>query len=479
MIMKKIALLVVATIFVICGFAQNVKIVNAKNYLRDFNESKDIESLNKAKENIDLAAAHADTKDQAKTQTLKAQVYLTIFDNNRRLETEKLTVIGKKKEAIIAQFGQPKNTVITTDASGATELLEYPNFNFYIGSKGTVVSVQEITANGAKQEFGPSKIDLASYQNTSTAPLAEAYAACLLSKTLDTKGNYASEVANYIANIAIHYDNKAIADYNAKKYADALPSFEKSYEIKGSKDTLTLANCALVADRAAIYDKAKMYYQKMIDAKLGYGNTYSSLVNVYLNMKDSVGAMEVLKKGRAMYPNDINLVITETNYFLKTNNSKEALNNLNIALAAKPNDANLYLVRGNIYDNLANPKDAANKDVEKPKDYENLMKTAETDYKKAIELKPDYFDALYNLGVLYNNHGVALSKVADQITDNAKYKTANEIATAEFSKALPILEKALEVNPKDKNTMYALKQIYARTQQPEKVKEINEKLKNN
>lgn len=421
MIMKKIALLVVATTFVISGFAQNVKIVNAKNYLRDFSESKDIESLNKAKENIDLASAHADTKDQAKTQTLKAQVYLTIFDNNRRLETEKLM------------------TSITD----------------------------------------PGKRDLAAYQAVSTAPLGEAYTACLASKTLDTKGNYTAEVANYITNIAIHYENKAVADYNAKKYAEALPSFEKAYEIKGSKDTLTLANCALVADRAAIYDKAKMYYQKMIDAKLGYGNTYSSLVNVYLNMKDSVGAMEVLKKGRAMYPNDINLVITETNYFLKTNNSKEALNNLNIALAAKPNDANLYLVRGNIYDNLANPKDAANKDVEKPKDYENLMKMAETDYKKAIELKPDYFDALYNLGVLYNNHGVALSKVADQITDNAKYKTANEIATAEFSKALPILEKALQVNPKDKNTMYALKQIYARTQQPEKVKEINEKLKNN
>ena len=56
MIMKKIAIFFVATTFVINGFAQNVKIVNAKNYLRDFSESKDIESLNKAKENIDTYA---------------------------------------------------------------------------------------------------------------------------------------------------------------------------------------------------------------------------------------------------------------------------------------------------------------------------------------------------------------------------------------------------------------------------------------
>lgn len=419
---KRIALIVVATATILNGFAQNVKIVNAKNYLRDFAESKDIESLNKAKENIDLAAAHPDTKDLAKTQTLKAQVYLTIFDNNRRIETDKLM------------------TTITD----------------------------------------PNKRDLMAYQIVSTDALAAAYDGCIASKKVDTKGNYTSENETYLKNIEGHYLNKAIADYNAKKYAEALPSFEKAYEIQGSKDTTTLGNCALVADRAAIYDKAKIYYQKMIDNKQGLGNTYSSLVNVYLNMKDTVGGMDVLKKGRAMYPNDINLVITETNYFLKTNNSKEALNNLNIALTAKPTDANLYLVRGNIYDNLANPKDAVTgKDTEKPKDYESLMKSAETDYKKAVEIKPDYFDALYNLGVLYNNHGVALSKVADQITDNAKYKAANELATAEFQKALPVLEKALSVSPKDRNTMYALKQIYARTQQPDKVKEINEKLKNN
>lgn len=419
--MKKIALLLIAVTTVYTGLAQSVKIVNAKNYLREFSESKDIESLNKAKENIDLAAAHPDTKDHAKTQTLKAQIYLTIFDNNRRLETEKL-----------------------------------------------ISTIPD-----------PSKRELAAYQNTSSEPLSEAYVACLASKKSDTKGNYTSEVANYITNIAIHYENKAVADYNAKKYADALPSFEKTYEIKGEKDTTSLANCALVADRAGIYDKAKMYYQKMIDNKQGYGNTYSSLVNIYLMMKDSVGAMEVLKKGRAAYSNDINLVITETNYFLKTNKSKEALNNLNIAIAAKPSDANLYLVRGNIYDNLGNPKDAAGKDMEKPKDYDEMIKLAEADYKKAIELKPDYFDALYNLGVLYNNKGVALNKKADMITDNAKYKEANDKATEEFNKALPVLEKALEVNPKDRNTMYALKQIYARTQQTEKLKAINERLKNN
>jgi len=195
--------------------------------------------------------------------------------------------------------------------------------------------------------------------------------------------------------------------------------------------------------------------------------------------KDTVAGMELLKKGRTAYPNDINLLISETNYFLKVNNSTEALNNLNLAIAAKPGDANLYLVRGNIYDNLANPKDNAGKDLDKPKDYDEKLKLAEADYKKAVELKPDYFDAMYNLGVLYNNHGVAIAKQSDKITDNAKYAAENQKATDEFTKALPILEKALTINPKDRGTMVALKQIYARMQMLDKVKEMNEKLKNN
>jgi tetratricopeptide (TPR) repeat protein len=576
--MKKIALFLIAAAPVFTAVAQPSKLVNTINYLRDFNSSHEIESLTKAKENIDLASANPETKDMAKTQKLRAEVYVTIFDNDLRLETEKLNVIGKKKEEIIKLYGQPLNIVTTTDVQGASELLDYKNFYFYIGSKGTVISAKEITTTGQKSEFSPNKINLLAYQSASSASLSEAYTACIYGKSVDTKGNYTSDFTTFTTRIASHYENKAIADYNAKKYADALPSFEKAYEINGAfsksnssfdvtyseenggtaqitgvsvgwstsffarkgallsisaqvkkgnavtaviyvnnqiykkltstgdfvaasvngtleadanikyavygngivsaEDTTTLANCALVADRGAIYDKAKLYYQKMIDINQGFGNTYSSLVNVYLMMKDTVGGMDMLKKGRVAYPNDINLVITETNYFLKTNNSKEALNNLNIALTAKPKDANLYLVRGNIYDNLANPKDAAGKDMEKPKDYNEKLKLAESDYQKAIELKPDYFDAMYNLGVLYNNHGVALNKIADKITDNAKYKEANDLATAEFSKALPVLEKALEVNPKDRNTMYALKQIYARMQLLDKLKAMNEKLKN-
>ena len=92
--MKKIALLLIAVAPAFTGVAQNSKLVNTINYLRDFNGSHDIESLNKAKENIDLASASPDTKDMAKTQKLRGEVYVTIFDNDFNILRDAFAELG-------------------------------------------------------------------------------------------------------------------------------------------------------------------------------------------------------------------------------------------------------------------------------------------------------------------------------------------------------------------------------------------------
>jgi len=417
--MRKIVIVLWPVTIAFSSNAQSSKVVSAYRHMEDYKSTNDPESLKRAKEAIDLASENPDTKEQAKTHIYKGQIYFALYDAQKRAEEEKLlkTVADPNKRAVDA------------------------------------------------------------IQNTPTADLETSSKAYIKARELDVKGNYTSEL-KAIGNISIYFDNVGRVNYNSKKYDAALNAFENVFAISGNTDTVALAYAAMSADLSKNYPKAKIYYQRMADRKQGRGNTYSSLMNVYLMMNDTTGGMEVLKKGRTAFPNDINLLISETNFFLKTNNSPEALNNLNLAIQAKPSDFNLYLVRGNIYDNLANPKDAANKDLPKPVDYEEKMKLAESDYKKAIELKPDYFDALYNLGVLYNNRGVSINKQADEITDTKKYNTENAKAVTEYTKAMPVLEKALEVNPKDRATMIALKQIYARLQQTDKLNAIMERLKN-
>ncbi|MCE3280985.1 MAG: tetratricopeptide repeat protein [Bacteroidetes bacterium] len=417
--MKRIVLLVIASFIVVGANAQSAKVVSAWKYLKDYADSQDPDYITRAKDAIDLASAHPDTKDQAKTQVYRGQIYMELFRRSLKVEMDK------------------------------------------------------------KKDPDPKKNEVAAFQAVSTQDLFAAYDAFAKAKSLDVKGNYASEINKGIGEITVYTSNKAVYDYNAKNYAAALNSFEKAYEISGSKDTATLQNLAITADRAGNYDKAKMYYEKMAELKVGRASTYLQLMNVHMSMKDTVGGMEVLKKGRAAFPNDINLLLNETDFYIKANKSAEALANLNKAVEAKPNDHILYFARGNMYDNLSNPKDAKGKELEKPKDAEEKMKLAEADYKKSLEIKADYFDALYNLGALYYNNGVNLGNKANTITDQKKYEAEIKRANDEFNKAVPVLEKAHSVNEKDKGTIIALKNIYYRLQMKEKGDAMKEKLKNN
>jgi tetratricopeptide (TPR) repeat protein len=417
--MKKLLIVLIAAMPAV-GFAQSGKVTTAWKNHQDYQKSKDPASLQKAKDAIDLATVHEETKVEPKTWKYRADIYLDLYELALRTATD---------------------------------------------------NVKDVSDVNKKTMMG--------YQNAPSVDLDAAQEAYRKVLELDKKNVYTAASKNALGRIATHYQNRGIALYNVKSFAEAVPAFEKAYEVNGSlgvQDTNNLVNIAIAAEKGKVYDKAKMYYQKMIDTKQGGGSNYASLYNVHMAMGDTVGAMDIVKKGRTAYPDDVNLLITETNYFLKKDKKEDALNNLKLAIQKKPNDANLYLVLGNVYDNLANPKDAAGKELPKPANYEELLANAETNYKKAIELKADYFDALYNLGALYNNHGVVISKAADSIKDMAKYNAENKRATDEYNKALPYLEKAHTMNASDKPTMYALKQIYARLNMPDKVKEMNDKI---
>ena len=205
--------------------------------------------------------------------------------------------------------------------------------------------------------------------------------------------------------------------------------------------------------------------------------------------------MEALKQGRVAYPLDYPLLSLETDYFLRENKTEDALRNLNKVIALKPNEGNLYLVRGSVYERAVNPVDAKGLEMPKPANYTEYMKNADADYKKSVEVGeiayknsaslPEkekqeittlYSTALYTLGAFYFNKGAATSKVADRITDNAKFAAENAKANVEFNKAMMPLEKAVTIQS-SKDILYALKQIYTRLELSEKLKGVNEQLK--
>ncbi len=429
--MKKITVLLLLTMPAITGFSQ-AKLVNAINYLKDYEKDNGKqESLTKAKENIDLYTQGAEIKDPTKAQKVKGQVYFNLFENSLRSQIDKLSTI--------------------TDANQKS---------------------------------------LSAYENTPATDLDVAAESFKAAKAADSKGIYLLEMMPYNTKMINHYFMKANAAYTSKKFDESMQYFEKAYDLDDTKDTNILNNIALTAYNSQNYSKAKETYTKMTETQQGGAETYGNLVETYFMLKDTAGGLEVLKKARAVYPKDGNLLNVETNYYLRKGSSAEALKNLNIAITANPPHAELFLARGNMYEKMAKPEDTKGSRLPKPANYAELFKSAETDYIKSVEIseaaykanpteqsKELYFNALYSLGALYFNEGADISRDADKITDNAKFAAENKKANADFNKAMPYLEKSIELKT-DQQALFALKQLYSRLEMIDKLKVINEKLKN-
>ena len=61
---------------------------------------------------------------------------------------------------------------------------------------------------------------------------------------------------------------------------------------------------------------------------------------------------------------------------------------------------------------------------------------------------------------MYFNKGVELKNKANDSDNDKVYKKLNAQASSKFDASLPYLEKAYNLEPKDKNTLLSLKQLY-------------------
>lgn len=399
--------------------AQQSKVTSAYKYLKDFWEYKEVESLNKAKEAIDDASKDEKTQGEPKTWLYRAKIYQAAYENNLRMENEK----------------QPMN-----------------------------VGLNDRT--------------LVAYQKAQTEDLFQAQASYMKAKELDVKGGYGKEINQKLDEVAKHLENSAISNYNIKNFNTALPLFQKAYEtnvaLKGS-DTTNISNIAVTAQKANKPQTAIDAYKKKLEGASAEASDYAEIAKIYMSLGEPEMHQTYVAKGRERYPDNVSLLIEETNIYLKQNKTLEAVANLKAAIQRDPKNAQLYAVLANRYDIMANPKDDKGNDLAKPKNYQELIAGAEENYKKAIEINPEHFDALYNLGMLYNNVGAEIVRKADDIMDDKKFKAESQRATEQFSKAIPYLEKVISINPDDPNVdnaKTALKQAYIRTGQTEKANSL-------
>jgi tetratricopeptide (TPR) repeat protein len=296
-------------------------------------------------------------------------------------------------------------------------------------------------------------------------PFAVAYQSYMKAKELDDKGEFTADINKYTIAVGEGYYNTGVLYYNEQKYKEAAISFEKAFDVSKAverTDTSALINAAVSAAQANEIQMSKKYYEQLIGMGVERPDIYSTLADIYKVEGDTALALQTVQKGRELYPEDFNLLISETNIYLATDEKEKAMKNLELALKIDNTNPSIFFAVGTIYDQM--------KDVGKATDA----------YLNAIEINPDYFEANYNLGALYVNQAADILEKANDLPLTAVEEYDAEKAKADdmLHKAVPYLEKSLEMMPDDVNTMVSLKEIYTRLGMTEKLKAIDEKLKN-
>jgi tetratricopeptide (TPR) repeat protein len=392
-------------------FAQQKNVVSAINYLGYYNKDKDANDLMEAKKYIDLATLDAETGAKAKTWSNRAEIYMLLYNC---------------KDAKVADL---KNGSLDEAAKAYAQTVKLDEKNNYPQAKDGL-KICAIIAYNQGNTF---------------------YDEAMKSEDDATKTDrFTKAVESYEKSIFIHKNNLKSIDSNA------------------------VYNAAISALAGKNYDKAISYFQEAIDLKYGANlkgpKLYSLLSQTYKLKGDVENYKSSIVKGRTLYPNDGELLEIQTNMFIVEKKYKEAIDNIDLAVSKDPKNEQLLFRIGLIYDNLTElKKGESNVNQAEIEDYLNK---AEIYYKKALEINPEYFDAIYGLGVLYYNKAVKLNEELSNIKDQKKYDAANAKVDEAFKKSLPIMEKGEEIRTNDyesyKVLLSSLQKLYLMTEQTEK-----------
>ena len=261
------------------------------------------------------------------------------------------------------------------------------------------------------------------------------------------------DIISGIVQCAYKLFNLAIEEFNAANYERAIKLYTAIFDIipfdeenqlkRGniSKETI-LFNSFFASKKMNDNVKSKDLLQQLIDMNFNEPAIYIHMSNIFIEEGNTDQAINYLNLGRDMFEDDQSLINTEINLYIQLGRTTELITKLSEAIELDPENDLLYFNRATMYDQKG--------------DFVN----AENDYLISLELNKSSFGANYNLGALYFNAGVETNNKANNTSNNTTYKKLKSQAENSFSKALPFLEMAFDLDNKDKNTLLSLKQLY-------------------
>jgi len=275
------------------------------------------------------------------------------------------------------------------------------------------------------------------------------------------------DIYQRVGSVMTTYYTKGADDYNSGKFSEAAPMFKKAYDIAkslGSPEANEMLNLAATsALRAEDYNTALGYFTEVKNNGTETADLYRHLAACYNGLGNAEQAMAMINAGLEKDPSDANLILEKVNAYLKEGKGAEAVQDLTKLLELDPNNAQLLFVLGTIYGDESNE---GLYDTDKARQY----------YEQALSIKPDYYDATYNIGVLYTTMANKYIEQANEITGFSKkeqdqYNSLIEQGNELLRTGLPYLKQAYDAQPSD-DVKNVLRSIYVKLNMMDEVKAL-------
>ncbi|MBN1118570.1 MAG: tetratricopeptide repeat protein [Bacteroidales bacterium] len=304
--------------------------------------------------------------------------------------------------------------------------------------------------------------------------LTEALASLKKAQELDTDGKLNKKIGEAYSSLSELFVHKGGRDYfydqDTKSAFDNFTAALDINEIVSAPiDTSLMFNCGLIAHQNNMTDESIKYFSKVLEYNYPNPKSYVFIKQSYFTKGDTAKGMDYLKEGFEKFPDSQDILIEFINYYLITGKSGEALEYIKLAQEKDPTNISLIFAEATLYDKEG-----------------NTDKAIET-YKGAVELDPEFFDAYFNLGVVYYYYAQDFyEKAAAPSNTNAEFKAITEKGDEQLKKATEPLEKCVslyeskELTAAEKDTLKivyeTLKSIYYRFKMTEEYDEVKTKL---
>lgn len=323
------------------------------------------------------------------------------------------------------------------------------------------------------------------------------------------KSKYSNEMSKTLTGMVSNISSSAWKDYEAKNWKGATTKFAKVQELS-PKDTIYLYYSALTALYDKDYDLSLSNYEKLI--KMGFtgikteysalniasnkrevfdskkqlddfirlklhkdpvtkvlpskvGDIYKNVASIYVNKEEFDKALSSIDNARKQFPDDVNLILVAADVAYKMGDNSKYIEYMNQAKEFTPDNPLIYNNIGVISKK------------------EGKLDEARKAFNKALEINPDYKDALLSLADLELSGQDALVEAMNKNMSNFdKYDELNAQLKTLFRKVLPLYEKAstiqAEGDTKDNDVaiLKTLMSIYSQLEMDDKAKEMRDKI---